>query len=101
MTNRESKIFQDALNTFGIDNQKEMLKEECAELIVALSHYDRNRASKEAVITELADVSIMLDQMILLFGEKDFEVERERKVRRLFSRILNKDYSDENQGSNT
>ena len=96
MTDRECKIFQDALNTFGIDSQKEMLKEECAELIVALSHYDRNRASKEAVITELADVSIMLDQMILLFGEKDFEVERERKVRRLFSRIVNaKNYHDE------
>lgn len=77
------KILSDALATFGAERQRIMCMEECAELIDALAKYDRGRADAKDVITELADVSIMVEQMTILFGKKEFEAEKERKMERL------------------
>lgn len=66
--------------------------EECAELIDALAKYNRGRADAKDVITELADVSIMVEQMAIFFGKEEFEAEKVRKLKRLQERIagLNK-----------
>lgn len=53
----------------------------------ALAKYDRGRADTKDVITELADVSIMVEQMAMLFGKEEFEAERERKLKRLQEKI--------------
>lgn len=84
------KPFDKALATFGAEHQRIMCMEECAELIDALAKYDRGRAGAMDVITELADVSIMVEQMAILFGKEEYRKEKERKLKRLQERIKEK-----------
>lgn len=87
------KTLNTALNKYGIENQKWMLIEECGELLNAVAKLRRGRSSNEEVITELADVQIMVEQMALFFGWEKFQAEKERKLARLNER-LNKDESN-------
>lgn len=87
MTEAERTIFNKALVEYGISSQKMMAIEECAELTNALAKLPRGRASQADIITELADVSIIVDQLAMFFGEKAFIEERNRKVRRLEERL--------------
>lgn len=84
MSNDEKRIiFNDAINKWGIANQMFMVMEEVGELLNVLAKAKRNRASKDEIITELADVSIMVEQLAFFYGEKDFLTEKERKLQRL------------------
>lgn len=38
----DSDLLRQAVNTWGIKSQLQMAQEECAELVVAVSHYQRN-----------------------------------------------------------
>lgn len=73
--------------------ERQMLKccEECNELCVAIHHYinkhKHNDEAKGEVITELADVQIMLEQMIAIYGEEEVAKERERKLQRQIERM--------------
>ena len=93
MPEEKETVFQDAINTYGIPSQLNMMKEECAELIVAISHHERakNKLNRETedfnVVTELADVAIMLEQMKILFGDAVFNNEYNQKLARLRERI--------------
>lgn len=81
MTTEE--LYKKALFTYGIEAQAMMVHEECAELINALCKYKRGRASDEDVITEIADVMIMCEQIACYFGKSLVEAEKERKLLRL------------------
>jgi NTP pyrophosphatase (non-canonical NTP hydrolase) len=59
--------------------------EECAELTEALCHHMRGRQSD--VIGELADVTIMVRQMTLAFGEEEVARAVEMKLERLRLRM--------------
>ena len=64
-TEEEVQIIKDAVDTYGFESQRKILQEECAELIVAASHYDRGRpGAYDNFLEELADVDIMISQMI-------------------------------------
>lgn len=67
------EVFKKALDTWGKDVQLNMLQEECAELIAAVNHLRRGRATEAEVCAEIADVQIMLDQMKLVFSSEDIE----------------------------
>lgn len=87
----EKSILHQALNKYGVQAQKMMLFEECGELVNAVAKFDRGRAGIMDIITELADVSIMVDQMVFVFGDEElFSKERERKLLRLKERIEKK-----------
>lgn len=88
MTNSEREVFVKALETFGPDAQITMVMEEMAELQKELCKYRRGSDNYDHIAEEIADVSIMLDQMILLFqcGGR-VQVERMQKVRRLAERL--------------
>ena len=88
------KTLNSALNKYGIENQKWMLVEECGELLNAVAKLRRDRVSKKEVITELADVQIMVEQMAYFFGFREFQAEKERKLTRLNKR-LQKDKSNQ------
>jgi len=60
------KIYLDAISTFGVEAQLNQVKEEAAELIVAVSHYQRERIGLVEIADEIADVTIMLEQLVLL-----------------------------------
>ena len=66
----EQEIYKKAIFDFGKNAQICQTQEECAELIVALAHFMRDRCSSLGeVIEEIADVEIMLEQLKLIIGE--------------------------------
>lgn len=77
-----------AISRFGIKNQTDLAIEEMSELTTALLHWHRNRIKSKDVISEIADVCIMTQQLALFFGEDAVKDEVRRKVDRL------KDYLD-------
>lgn len=81
------QTYTDAIDTWGIDNQVFMVVEECGEVLNALAKFKRGRVSKSDVITELADASIMMEQMATYFGLEEYINEKERKLKRLRERI--------------
>ena len=81
------QLYNKALNQYGIKAQEWVLIEECGELLNALAKLKRCRSTKEDIITELADVHIMVEQMALFFGFEEFLAEKERKLARLNERL--------------
>lgn len=84
----QHRIFNEAMNLWSYTNQLFMVMEECGELLNVLAKAKRGRGvSREEIITELADVSIMVEQMAFFYGWKDFLIEKERKLQRLKERV--------------
>lgn len=81
------QLYEKALVLFGIGPQRRMMIEEASELIEALVREDRGRAGKEDVITEIADVIIMCEQLTLVYGVDAVRDEIDRKRRRLAERL--------------
>lgn len=76
-------LFNRAIEKWGIEAQKNMAFEELGELIVALAQDRRGRVSREELLTELADVTIMCEQLATIIGFEDYEKEMDRKLIRL------------------
>ena len=80
------EVYERALNQFGITAQTDMLIEEMAELTQALLHDRRGRTSN--ISEEIADVIIMLEQIILYFDiSTDVRVLKNKKLCRLAERV--------------
>lgn len=90
---REGRILQSAIDTWGPRTQTVKAMEELAELIQALSrrllcmylNAPGGNAALENVREEMADVSIMLNQLELIYG--DTTEEEIKKLLRLEARI--------------
>lgn len=81
-------IYRDALDTFGVQKQTNMLFEEMGELMSAICKHSRGRDKIAHIAEEIADVRIMLDQMTVLYNcEAETERQRRYKLRRLEQRI--------------
>ena len=75
---------------YGFVSQSRQTIEEMAELTVAISkiHRDWNKEHLDNLIEELADVQIMLEQMIYLTGSKyDVQAVIDSKVKRQLKRM--------------
>lgn len=84
----EQLIYETALNKWGKENQTRMMFEEMAELQKELCKEARGEDNADAIAEEIADVKIMLEQMIILHGCKDMvEMQMERKLQRLKERL--------------
>lgn len=84
---KTQETVKNALCNFGVEKQTKVCIEECAELIVALNHFERGKADAKSVITEIADVIIMCLQMAERFGEEQVADEMVYKLDRLQIRI--------------
>ena len=84
-------IQEQALKRFGPDQQIDMAIEECAELIVALKHHKRGRATVKDVAGEIADVWIMVEQLRKHFGTCLVDAAKAAKLTRLAETIRGKD----------
>ena len=82
------KLYDAAITKWGLGAQKEMAYEELGELITALAQDSRGRVTSEDIITELADVTIMCEQMAYVLGYEDYEKEMENKLIRLRDKKL-------------
>lgn len=80
-------ICNKAIEKYGLDAQLTMVVEECAELINAIVKLKRQRSTHEEIIEEMADVSIMIEQISYVFGRDLFFRERIRKLKRLEKRL--------------
>lgn len=84
------KILVKAIAKYG-EKQLDMVQEECAELIQAISKWKRynNTKAKLNIIEEVADVTIMLEQLKIMFGitEEILQDEIDCKIDRLEKRM--------------
>lgn len=88
MTESErDELYKKAIDRYGKTPQVNMVFEECGELITSIARLIRGRDADDDVITELADVSIMIEQMALIFGKEKFLKEKENKLLRLKNRL--------------
>ena len=87
-SDKDKEINQCALGYYGGEKQKKKLFEEMSELTQAICHTDDEKDTKWHIAEEIADVRIMLEQMIFLYGIRG-EVERQHrlKMERLAERI--------------
>ena len=82
------KICRAALEAFGERAQMTMAVEEMSELTKELCKRCRGRDNVEALAEEIADVEIMLQQMVMLFDcAGQVETFRRYKLERLAERI--------------
>jgi len=74
------------LDVFGLDAQLGMAQEECAEFIIAINKYRRG-ASLEHVTEELADVIIVMSQLMTFVNPVELGLAIDNKMKRLQKRI--------------
>ena len=92
-----------AVNHYGPEHQKRKAIEEMGELITALSREQDGRATPEQVITEIADVHLMVRQLMVIYGLDACMKEYDRKQRRLLRRMDKEtggDYTKNNDDGN-
>ena len=85
-----------AVHHYGAEHQKKKAIEEMGELITAISREQDGRATTEQVITEIADVQIMMRQLSLIYGIDAVANEIDRKQRRLLRR-MDKELKDQKE----
>lgn len=84
------EIYQATIDKWGEDAQYDQAVEECAELITALKHYRRGKIDQQAVISELADVQLMLGQLSWMFGQQQVDQAVKTKLKKL-DKLLQKE----------
>lgn len=81
--------YKQAIEEYGVRTQKLMAIEEMSELTKEICKDFRGKLNREHLVEEMADVLIMLDQMLLLYKISGEEVGlmRIKKVERLKERL--------------
>ena len=91
MNNYTREKLANIANHYGTDSQMRQTQEEAAELIVAISKYERFKTDqcKEALIEEMADVLLMIEQLKILLNINEIDIEHwiSLKIYRQESRI--------------
>lgn len=96
MKNEEKvELYKTAIETWGVVSQAFMVMEEVGEMLDALGKAHRGRLKdKMEIITELADVTVMMEQWAAYFGWEEFVQEKERKLIRLRDKLNKKEGND-------
>ena len=81
------QLYRATLDKWGEAAQYDQMVEECAELITALKHFRRGKVDQQAVIDEIADVTLMLGQLTWMFGTELVEESVQKKLEKL-SKLL-------------
>ena len=83
MSEKELDICKEAIDLWGLGENYGMLSEESGELLSAVNKFRRGRNTAQDVITELADVSLIIKAFAMYFGYDKFIEERNYKLERL------------------
>lgn len=85
----DSMVLLQAIEHYGVKNQAGQLMGEMGELAAAVTqHFFQSRDRAKEIAEEIADVQIMLEQMILHLGiEEEVARWRSNKLKRLESRM--------------
>ena len=81
--------YKQAIDTYGVRAQKLMAIEEMSELTKEICKDFRGKLDREHLIEELADVTITIDQLMLMYKISGNELQQmcERKMERLKERL--------------
>ncbi len=106
MTYEQLRNLNTIVETYGVDPQVDMCLEKCAELQKALLKYRRggfhkhafgsDRAAEEekarrTIIDELADVSVMVEQMKIIYGYVETEDRIDFMISRQMERLRDRE----------
>ena len=81
-------LYDECVEFWGPERQLRMLQEECGELVVAISHFLRERpGGLENLTEELADVKLMGDQITSYIGKDRVMEVLDRKSDRVAGRL--------------
>lgn len=105
MTQEQLRNLDNIVAIYGDNKQVDMCIEECAELQKALLKYRREtnkgfpdtkkvKEAKEAIIDELADVAVMVEQMKIIYGYEAVEERIGFKINRQMQRLRNRGNKD-------
>ncbi len=85
------KVLEKAITRYGKEAQLDMCVEEMSELTKEICKYKRRNENQAEIIEEMADVYIMLEQMKMIFGisEQQINEQIDFKVARLEGRLKN------------
>lgn len=82
------KVYQAALRKWGVDLQTMMAVEEMSELTKEICKIKRGKMDLDALADEIADVTIMLEQLREIYGLNDAVCDHmDAKILRLQSRV--------------
>ena len=83
------KVLEKAILTYGREHQLNIAIEEMSELTKEICKYKRRNENQAEIIEEMADVYIMLEQMKMIFGisEQQINEQIDYKVERLKGRL--------------
>ena len=81
------EIYRKAIETYGVEAQTKMAIEEMAELTNALMKFDRGRNTMDDIIDEIADVTIMMNQLAIIYGKDRVQLQIDYKTQRLAKRL--------------
>ena len=83
-------VLKEAIETYGAEAQLNMAIEELSELIKEVCKHKRYANNRAAIMEEMADCYIMLEQMKMIFGlsEEDIEKQMTKKINRLSMRLM-------------
>lgn len=83
------EIFNKAISAYGEKAQKLMAIEEMSELTKEICKDFRGKLDREHLIEEMADVTITIDQLMMIYKITFEEIQkvRERKIERLKERL--------------
>ena len=75
LTDEKIETIVKAIQKFGVDHQYIQAGEELGELLTKLSQFKRGRVTREDVMEEMADVTIVLDcfKVLLSITNEDLE----------------------------
>ena len=88
-TEEQKQIMLNALKTYGVDAQDDIAIEEMSELTKAIIKNRRYKtfSTLENLYEEIADVSIMLEQMMMSLDKDRVQVYVNQKLERLNERL--------------
>jgi len=86
LSDRETVL--EAARRYPQKAQCEVAQEECGDLVSTLSRYYRRRVGADQVIEGIADALNMLNQLAVVFGEKEVADMQARKLAVLRERFL-------------
>lgn len=91
MTHQNNQKCLEILKHYGVSPQLRKLAEECGEAVQAALKYDykANEVTKQALITEIADLEIMVQQIKFVVGYEKVNKEIDFKLNRQLERIKN------------
>lgn len=84
---QDHETFEKAIETWGELAQVEMAEEEAAEYIVASKHFRREKIDRLELIDEIADVRIMVEQLMHVYPRAEIKHRVDQKMDRLRERI--------------